>query len=648
MVRFQREAQAAAKLHHVHIVPIFGAGEIDGVYFYALELIDGPGLNAVIQRERGRQDANPVAGHLAETVPLRGSKLGKESQASAPPSSVSPPPAKQKDDLGTQKSLAVDSSEEHFVFIANHIASVADALDYAHRQGVIHRDIKPHNLILGSDGKMRISDFGLARLSEQPGVTVTGELLGSPLYMSPEQITSSPASVDHRTDIYSLGATLYEWLTYVAPYPGETREQVISKILTSEPLPLRAQNPLIPVDLETICLKAIEREPDRRYQLAGDFREDLVRFVENRPIKARRAGVGLRTRKFIGRHRVASIAAIAVSVALALTYALVTAEREVKTQTAAREKIEDLLSLLPLELGGALRLAEAARPVIEDVVGGDKQAVAGQQEEPVQTIDVSSVGLPTGIARRASGDLFRAALPGGIASTGTGGSDVCGTALNRALETWETQPKVANDFVDICLANRPDHFDARQFHAALGGRLAQFDEMLADADEWIRLAPKRVISFAWRALALILLGESERSLTDLNRAELLGGFGPWIPALRGLALAIADRHVDAIPAFDEALDVDPDLMVALFGRASARKSLGDVDGALTDLTQTLELEPDNVSALTLRGDYHFEQEEFKAAEQDYDRAMELAGRTTSIVIRYLLAYTRNREAISSH
>ena len=119
------------------------------------------------------------------------------------------------------------------------IADVADALDYAHRQGVIHRDVKPSNLLLGPDGRLSLNDFGLARILEQPGMTQTGEFVGTPRYMSPEQITGGRMPVDHRTDVYSLGATLYELLTLQPPFMGERRDQVLAQVLQKEPRPPR-------------------------------------------------------------------------------------------------------------------------------------------------------------------------------------------------------------------------------------------------------------------------------------------------------------------------------------------------------------------------------------------------------------------------
>ncbi|MCH8966519.1 MAG: serine/threonine protein kinase, partial [Planctomycetes bacterium] len=359
--RFEREAQAAAKLHHTHIIPIYARGEHNGKYYYAMELIKGPSLYDIITKGRERRDAETDTIDLAETIPL--------------PRAVPPGGSSTADSSGTgsaaQVPLGTSSSSEEaaapaslayqFNAIATHIASIADALGYAHAQGVIHRDVKPQNLILGEDGRLRIADFGLARIAHQPGVTVTGEVLGSPLYMSPEQISGEPGKVDHRTDIYSLGATLYEWLTLEPPHPGDTRETVIAKILTEEVAPLRVRNPSVPVDLETLCLKALHHDPSRRFASAGEFRDDLKRFVENRPIRARRAGVLERVRKFVGRHQVATLGTLAAIVALGLGWALLDTRQEVTQQTRAAERSQedanrllDLLEYIPVPAAGMM------------------------------------------------------------------------------------------------------------------------------------------------------------------------------------------------------------------------------------------------------------------------------------------------------
>src|SRR5207248_5495545 len=161
-------------------------------------------------------------------------------------------------------SSSLGSRGAYFDTVARLVSQVADALDHAHKQGVIHRDVKPSNLLLSPEGRLSVNDFGLARVLEQPGVTLTGEFVGTPAYMSPEQITAGRTPLDHRTDVYSLGATLYELLTLRPPFAGERRDQVLAQIMHKEPAPPRRLNPKVPVDLETICLKCLEKDPDLR------------------------------------------------------------------------------------------------------------------------------------------------------------------------------------------------------------------------------------------------------------------------------------------------------------------------------------------------------------------------------------------------
>ena len=171
-------------------------------------------------------------------------------------SAAMPKPAKstKREPTAAESTTGLTSGASYFDTVARMIAEVADGLDYAHKNGVIHRDMKPSNLMLAPDGRVSINDFGLARMLEQPGMTMTGEFMGSPLYMSPEQMMAGRMPLDHRTDIYSLGATLYELLTLQPPFPGETRERIIAQIMTKEPVSLRKVNKRVPLDLETICL----------------------------------------------------------------------------------------------------------------------------------------------------------------------------------------------------------------------------------------------------------------------------------------------------------------------------------------------------------------------------------------------------------
>jgi serine/threonine protein kinase len=334
VLRFNREAEAAGKLHHTNIVAVYSTGNDDGVHYYAMELIDGPSLQQVIRHlRRGETRSIELSGSDATTAfpsaptasPVdstdessgAGDTLTWISQTLGLPPVFGDSTRAPRLNSGTN-SASVPSSSRYFDTVATMIAGVAEALDYAHENGVIHRDIKPANLLLSRDGRVSINDFGLARMLEQPGMTLSGEFVGSPLYMSPEQITAGRAPLDHRTDIYSLGATLYELLTLTPPFPGKSRDEVIAQILHKEPIPPRRRNPKIPVDLETICLKAIERDPDRRYQAAGQLAEDLRRFVSRHVISARRIGPVERAVRWARRNKaLTAMACLTLAISLA-------------------------------------------------------------------------------------------------------------------------------------------------------------------------------------------------------------------------------------------------------------------------------------------------------------------------------------------
>jgi tetratricopeptide (TPR) repeat protein len=295
--RFRREAEAAAKLHHTNIVPVYATGEQNGSHFYAMELIDGPSLDAVIRQLRS--DAKQPA----PAAPSGGNNTNAYVPA---------------DPLATTPSAAPSggSSAAGFDRIAGMIADVADALHHAHQNGVTHRDVKPSNLMLSADGRLSVTDFGLARMLEQPGMTVTGEFVGTPAYMSPEQITAGRIPVDHRTDIYSLGATLYEILTLRPPFAADGRDKLLALVIQKDPPPPRSVDAKIPRDLDTICLKCLEKDPDRRYATAKELADDLRRYVNRFAISAKRTGPLGKVRKWAARNPALSAAAVLALLAL--------------------------------------------------------------------------------------------------------------------------------------------------------------------------------------------------------------------------------------------------------------------------------------------------------------------------------------------
>jgi serine/threonine protein kinase len=179
----------------------------------------------------------------------------------------------------------------------------AAALEYAHQVGIVHRDVKPANLIVDPTGRLWVTDFGLARTRTEPGPTMTGDLLGTLPYMSPEQALARHGLVDHRTDVYALGVTLYELLTLRPGVEGKDREEVLRRIAFEEPRPPRSWDRAVPADLETVVLKAAAKEPAGRYATAQELADDLRRFLEDGPIRARRSSLRQRLRRWCGRHK---------------------------------------------------------------------------------------------------------------------------------------------------------------------------------------------------------------------------------------------------------------------------------------------------------------------------------------------------------
>jgi WD40 repeat protein/serine/threonine protein kinase len=310
--RFKKEAQAAAHLHHTHIVPVISVGCEHGVHYYAMQLIDGQSLAALV-------------GQLREQCEERGapdtaSEVGREAgiPAAAATSTLDTPAAT----LPIRSPTLDPRSLGFFHTVAQLTMQAAEALEHAHGRGVVHRDIKPGNLLVDVQGNLWVTDFGLARLQGEVGLTLTGDVVGTLRYMSPEQASARRGGVDHRTDIYSLGATLYELLTLEPPFAGRDRQELQRQIAVEEPQSPRHHNPTIPADLETICLKALAKEPSHRYQTAGDFAADLRRFLAGQPIRARRVGPLERLWRWGRRNPAPAAAGVLAVVAFAAVVAL--------------------------------------------------------------------------------------------------------------------------------------------------------------------------------------------------------------------------------------------------------------------------------------------------------------------------------------
>jgi eukaryotic-like serine/threonine-protein kinase len=320
--RFKNEAHAAAQLRHEHIVPVHAVGCERGIHFYAMQYIDGWPLSTVL-RELRRRAGREIAAGLAETEPEPAARTSKTGSVSGEPAVYTT--------TGVWLPAASVRESEYFRAVALLGIQAAEALEHAHQLGVVHRDVKPANLLVDGRGHLWVADFGLARFPTDTSVTLTGDVVGTLRYMSPEQALGDPRLVDFRTDLYSLGATLYELLTLRPASDGRDRQELLRQLADREPVPPRRHNPAVPVELQTIVLKALAKNPAERYGTAQELADDLQRFLDDRPIHARPPTPGQRLRRWARRHRalVASSASLLLLllVGLALGTGLLLQER---------------------------------------------------------------------------------------------------------------------------------------------------------------------------------------------------------------------------------------------------------------------------------------------------------------------------------
>ncbi|MBL8747060.1 MAG: protein kinase [Phycisphaerae bacterium] len=270
LARFRTEAKAAARLSHPGIVPVHRYGEQEGTHYIVMEYVEGETLADRIERFRAASSsARPGTG----------------------------------------------TNDGHVREVLQIISGVAEALDYAHRRNVVHRDVKPSNILLTTEGEPRLTDFGVARIGADQSITVTGEVAGTYYYMSPEQARAQRTQIDHRTDIFSLGVVLYECLTLQRPFTGESSHQVMQALTSIDPLPIRQLNPRVSRDLATVCHKALEKRPSDRYPTAGHFAADLRCCLSGEPILASGPSAWRRLKRLGRQHRVLLSASVVVLLA---------------------------------------------------------------------------------------------------------------------------------------------------------------------------------------------------------------------------------------------------------------------------------------------------------------------------------------------
>ncbi|HEY1377137.1 MAG TPA: serine/threonine-protein kinase [Gemmataceae bacterium] len=488
--RFRTEAQAAAHLHHTNIVPVFAVGSDRGVHYYAMQFIDGQTLAGVIRELR--QAAKPVAGSAATAAVDPAAVTVEEGVvASRPPS-------------GTSSGLP-RPGPDYFKGLARIGVQAAEALEYAHSMGVVHRDIKPANLLVDGRGNVWVTDFGLAHVHGAGDLTATGDVLGTLRYMSPEQAEGRRGRVDHYTDIYSLGVSLYELFTLREAFPARDRAGLLRQILNDDPPPPRRHCRGLPVELETVILKAMAKRPADRYATAQELAEDLRRFLDDKPILAKRPTLWQVGVKWARRHSAVVGTAVAAGVLLLMVLAIAYVRL-----TVAYQKLSDQQAALKDQQAETEKQKTAAE---KNEAKARNQAARADRSAQMALDALNKVALDLADKRlkddREWGKRAENFLNGIFATcrdlaTGNGGSP------ELRLQAVSAARQVAEDYANL-------------------GRGKEAKKAYADANEWnrrlVREHPKSFVNHVYLAqgcreygLLLRKLGESRAAAEQFQLA----------------------------------------------------------------------------------------------------------------------------------
>jgi serine/threonine protein kinase/Flp pilus assembly protein TadD len=598
--RFRLEAEAAAGLNHPCIVPIYEVGERDGACYFSMGLVEGGQLDAVAKRE-----PMPIR-HAAELM-----------------------------------------------------AKLARTVHYAHEHGILHRDIKPGNILLDAKGEPHLTDFGLARLVEtESTVTRTMEVLGTPSYMAPEQAVGNNAGVTGATDIYGLGAVLYQLLTGHPPFAGGTTYETVRLVLDTEPRQPRLLNPKVDRELATICLKCLDKDPQRRYSSALVLAEDLERWLKHEPIRARRTGIFTRGRKWVRRNPSSSLLAASL-IALAAAAGWIVWKSELISRPATsgiavlpfenlshdpdnayladgiREEIlTRLASIADLKVisrtstqqyqSKPRNLAEIAKQLgVANILEGSVQKAADQVRVNVQLINAQTDShLWAETYDRKLTDIFdvESAIAKAIAES-----------LQAKLTGREEQALAAKP------TNNPEAYDAYLRGLAFEARGSSLDLLLEAAgfyNQAVQLDPNFALAWARLSRADALLcfirleptpaARGEAAKRALENAQRLAPDSPdTLLALGYYQFWVLRDYASAKTTFERVSKMLPSSSEVPMALGLIARREGNWNQSITYYEQALALDPRNELLLVRAAVPYTELRQFPAALKLYDRVLDI-------------------------
>lgn len=612
IARFKREALTAARLEHQGIVRVLAVGSHEDIPYYAMELIDGVPLHLVLRHFRK---------HGAPSSGLGFARLVRDMLDDDAPKTRS------STQTGTRTERWKDGFVETLVAIA---ADVCEALAHAHTAGIVHRDVKPSNLMLRADGSVVLTDFGLAREYGLPSATLTGEFAGTPHYVSPEQARGQTAELGPASDVFSFGATLYEILTLEKPFDAATTHDVLEAIRRRDPAdPSRSGR--VPADLAAIVLKCLEKEPQKRYSSCSDVLTDLEAFRRFRPVTARRPGPVDRARRFVRRRPLESTLAVAGVLLTALAVYLITTsdERTRGQEIVTQEMIERELERGFIEVFARReKVARAHFRRVLDVDPTNAYALVGiswlvpERDQIEKTHAIVQAALKLDPENRATMRLdsaFRAFR----------GEQ---SAVVEMKETLGEPHDSAECFVAGCL-NTPGV-----------GSIRRENDMEKCASLFRRAIERshraRLVHYIQWAMTVGRARKSDGVVETQRTLEILWPDSAMATAVGALALHFHDND-RAIEAYERALELDPELMLAYSGLANAYAIKREPEKALAIITRALEIDPDNHEMYFLRCIHHSQMGDYAAAVRAGRRAVEMFDTNSQYFVELGVAVERD-------
>jgi serine/threonine protein kinase len=551
--RFGREAQSLARMDHPNVVRVYDSGETGTQMYLVMEFVEGEALSSILSR-------------------------------------------KGKDLRGLLRLLELASRGVH----------------HAHQKGIIHRDIKPQNILVTRAGELKVADFGLAHLLDSdPGLTGTGAVLGTPLYMAPEQVGGGASHITHRTDVYALGAILYEMLTGWPPHRGSTISEVYEKILHENPLPPRQVAQGLPPELEVIALKAVEKDPSHRFASAEEFADDLRRFLAGEPILARPVSAVTRWARW-ARKRQALLWPLLVAGLLLVFGAS--------------------LWIRSIRHDGANRLLEQARPSLDRA--SQAQYSASTPIESFSRLVTEAQGFIEKAVDRAP-DLAIAHHRLGEVQSLTGRYEAAEKSWRTAIEL---DPKLgaAHFRLGQVLLWRAYQAHLDLWYDSKGTRKARTKRLATEGAEEFRIAQKEGSGFdseLQRELSAAMqayLQDDPKSVQEIC-GKNIARFGSveGVEEFYWLLGVVAKDPSEKIKAFDKAIEIKPKFPFALYTRAHTRTSPVTPETVLRareDFSQAIRIHPDFSEAYIFRGSIYLQEpKDVQAALDDFNKSISLGG-----------------------